>query len=27
MIDDVDSAIQWSFDNAAKYGGDPKSIA
>ena len=27
MIDDVDSAIQWSFDNAAKYGGDPKSVA
>lgn len=27
MIDDVDSAVQWCFDNASRYGGDPKRIS
>ena len=27
MIDDVDSAVQWCFENASRYGGDPKCIS
>jgi len=27
MVDDVDCAVQWCFDNAADYGGDPKCIS
>lgn len=27
MVDDVNCAVQWCFDNAGKYGGDPKCIS
>lgn len=27
MMEDVDSAIRWSFQNCSKYGGDPKRVA
>ena len=27
MIEDVDSAIRWTFQNCSKYGGDPKRVA
>ena len=27
MVSDVDEAIEWSFQNCAKYGGDPKQVS
>eukprot|EP00438_Fugacium_kawagutii_P020299 Skav211649 [mRNA] locus=scaffold1290:297060:297389:- [translate_table: standard] len=27
MVEDVNCAVQWCFDNAGKYGGDPKCIS